>query len=388
MRTRRNGVTLIEICVCSAILLVIFIVLFNGLFTGRRAAEKGLDHLDRLGQVNRLLEHIKRAVRFATSVVPATLPGGGESYTITFMKGVDGSLNPVYATMVVTATPDGDNTKVLVEYAGKKSKYFLKDMSLGLVLQQNLATITLTSATGNRQPIALSLFAPFLPAPIGPTATMVSASLPGMTSGPTGPGVLPGPVTQPSFDPSGMQTAMSGPMMGSQRPATATDPGSIKKVDNPRLGQADEQANDGRLASMQAGAVIPTGAKDRGIAMPQRVSPSSTDGELLGTSSWTGDKTKITEDDAADFEPGESIPDPAKDPEGYADWKQRLADERTKDLDQPDYVARRDKKERPLPTTSFSLPPEVLGEPTEVRKDFGVPPASFDSPFLDDNPQD
>lgn len=163
MNRRRRAFTIVEIMVCAALVAIVFAAVNSGLFTGRKAAEKGLNYLDRLGKINRLLEHCKRAVRFATQITPQHGPGAARSYVIKYIEKVEApGLTRVEKEMRIKAKPVKKGTKVTIKYKNKKTTYQLNDLEFFMELDKNLATIALSPTKGNRPPIALSLFAPFL----------------------------------------------------------------------------------------------------------------------------------------------------------------------------------------------------------------------------------
>ena len=234
MKNRRRAFTIVEIMVCAALVAVVFAAVNSGLFTGRKAAEKGLNYLDRLGKINRLLEHCKRAVRFATKITPSNGPGNSRLYQIKYIERVKApGLTRIENEMKIKAKPVKNGTTVIVKYKDKKTTYQLKDLEFFMELDKNLATIALSPTKGKRPPIALSLFAPFLN----------QVSLPPMM-GVTGAGVPPLTATNSTSGNNSTTPPItsSGNMDGVIEPANANDgtDKSHSEDDNPgdMLGQS------------------------------------------------------------------------------------------------------------------------------------------------------
>lgn len=163
---RRRGVTVVEIIVVVALCSLVAASLYMGLATGRKGADKGLSHLDQLGQVNRLLEHLKRALRLAVRVDKAVSDSGIRRYTVAYVDAVDASgQRRTEGELQVFVKDTGADTRVIVRQDGRRMTYLLRDTDFSFALERNLATVTLAPTRGTRSAVALSVVAPFLQGP-------------------------------------------------------------------------------------------------------------------------------------------------------------------------------------------------------------------------------
>jgi len=299
MNQRRRGFTLVELLVCAGLVVVTLVAVHGGLFSGRKAAEKGLNYLDRLGKINRLLEHCKRAVRYATRITPGVAPGNARTYVIDYIERVEAPrLTRVENDMRILARTDRHGTKVVVKHKGKRAVYLLNDLDFHFEVDRNLATITLTPLKGNRPPIALSLFAPFLEPvslPVGPVTsatapppvppTMMTAAPP--TAAPTvqtNAGQQPTAATNEVLGQSG---TFGTPSPTTQRSdGTAVDGVDMANIQFTTMTATSNGTRSGNIQTLSATATSPTPVRPP-VRTPPPQEQETTD-EIMTMDGWTG----------------------------------------------------------------------------------------------------
>jgi len=162
LKSGKTGFTLIETIMTVSLLAVILIILNSGLIGGRKAVKKGMEHLNRFDEINRVLEYCKRSLRYAVSI-EQTNTGVETRYIITYVDKIepDGITNQ-QRIMTLVSRPEGNNTEIRIIYRGKEISHVLDGINLLISSAANLTTVEMSHLDGRRPPVVLSLFSPFM----------------------------------------------------------------------------------------------------------------------------------------------------------------------------------------------------------------------------------
>lgn len=167
--TRRDAFSLVEALLAVALAATLFVGAWELLFTGRRAAERGMQRLDRVSDAARCFEQLKRGLRFATSVHATAVDPAERRWVIVYAAQVDEGppLTTREGTMTVTATslpPRGATTaagvRVDVELEGRRWRHEFERSTFELTTAGRTARVRL--ATPGQPPLDVTVATPYV----------------------------------------------------------------------------------------------------------------------------------------------------------------------------------------------------------------------------------